>query len=326
MSSVDVAVRAGVSQATVSRVLSGTTPVSPRTREKVQRALDELGYQPNANARALKTQRTKTIAVVVADITNPFHPELVEALNEALSAAGQMMLLWDAAVAGDDGSVIAAIQQRLVDGAIFATAMRGSETLRRAQELDLPVALVNRRLPSLEIDAVTSDNEGGGRTVARYFLDAGRKPAVIAGPEAASTSRERAAGFLAEWQAARPDYEPFVSYNEFSDESGRQFCVEVLSSDDPPDAIFATNDYTAFGVLDEAKRRGIRVPEDLWVVGYDDIAMSNWSLFDLTTVRQPTSKMAREAVRLLLARIESDDLPVQSILFEGELIVRGSTG
>ena len=100
----------------------------------------------------------------------------------------------------------------------------------------------------------------------------------------------------------------------------------MLSSDDPPDAIFATNDYTAFGVLDEAKRRGVRVPEDLWVVGYDDIAMSDWSLFDLTTVRQPTSKMAREAVRLLLARIESDDHPVESILFEGELIVRGSTG
>ena len=183
-------------------MLSGTTPVSDATREKVERALDELGYQPNVNARALKTQRTSTIAVVVADITNPFYPELVEALNEALSAEGQMMLLWDAAIAVDDGSVLAAVQQGLVDGAIFATATRGSTTLSRAQQLALPVALINRGMPALDIDSVTSDNCSGGRRVARYFLEAGRKPAIIAGPEIASTSRERAEGFLAEWRDA----------------------------------------------------------------------------------------------------------------------------
>lgn len=326
VSSIDVAAHAGVSQATVSRVLSGSTPVSDATREKVQRSLDELGYQPNAHARALKTQRTSTIAVVVADITNPFYPELVEALNEALSVQGQLMLLWDAAIDADDGTVVQAIQQGLVDGAIFATATRGSDALRRAHELRLPIALINRDLPSLDLDSVTSDNSGGGRTIARYLLDAGRNPAIIAGPEAASTSRERVAGFLAEWRDGRPEYEPFITYREFSADCGREFCAEVMESDDPPDAIFAANDYTAFGVLDEAKRLGIRVPEDLWVVGYDDIAMADWSLFDLTTVRQPTAEMAREAVRLLLARIDTRDRPTESIRFDGELITRGSTG
>lgn len=156
-------------------------------------------------------------------------------------------------------------------------------------------------------------------------MDAGRNPAIIAGPEVVSTSRERAAGFLAEWREARPDFEPHISYLEFSHQCGRDFCAEVMSSKDPPDAIFATNDYTAFGVLDEAKRMGIRVPEDLWVVGYDDIYMSDWSPFDLTTVRQPTAKMAQVAVRLLLARIGSRDWPTESVRLEVELVIRGST-
>lgn len=325
VSSTDVAAHAGVSQATVSRVLSGKGQVSKATREKVERSLRELGYQPNSNARALRTQRTGTIAVAVADITNPFYPELVEALHDELSQAGQMMLLWDAATAGDDSSVVAAIQQGVVDGAIFATATRGSKTLKEASELRLPITLVNRALPALDFDSVTSDNDGGGRTVARYFLEAGRRPAVITGPVVASTSRERAQGFLAEWTKERPDADVEVRYTDFSHASGSAFCAEVMSSASPPDAIFAANDYTAFGVLDQAKRMGIGVPEDLWVVGYDDIAMAGWSAFDLTTVRQPTARMASEAVRLLLSRIADRSRASQSIRFSGEFIVRGST-
>lgn len=326
VSSVDVAVHAGVSQATVSRVLPGNGPVSDATRERVSRSLDELGYQPNINARALRTNRTSTVAVVVADITNPFYPELVEALNEVLSNEGQLMLLWDAASNGDDASVISAVQQGVVDGAIFATASTGSETLARASELDLPVTLVNRDLPSFDFDSVTSDNDAGGRAVARYFLDAGRRPAVIAGPKDVSTGRERLAGFMHEWKSGRPEEDPYVRYTDFSHACGREFCADLMASDDPPDAIFATNDFTAFGVLDQAHRMGIRVPDDLWVVGYDDIPMAGWSVFDLTTVREPTAHMAAEAVRLLLARLEDRARPIESIRFDGELITRGSTG
>ena len=131
--------------------------------------------------------------------------------------------------------------------------------------------------------------------------------------------------FLDEWSNERPDYEPFIVYTDFSHKSESAFCAQVMAWDEPPDAIFATNDYTAFGVLDEAKRRGIDIPDDLWVVGYDDIAMASWSVFDLSTVRQPTGQMAAEAVRLLLARLDNRNRPTEFIRFSGEMIRRGST-
>lgn len=328
-SSVDVAERAGVSQATVSRVLSGKDRVAEPTRAKVLKALDELGYEPNLNARALKTRRTRTIAVVIADITNPFYPELVEALSEALSARDQMMLLWNDASSGadeSDESVVAAMLQGRVDGAIFATATDDSATLARAGELDLPIALINRRVDTSAFDSVTSDNDAGGRSVAEYFAAHGRRPAVIAGPQNASTSRERSAAFIDQWAADHDGDQPLVHYRDFSYDSGAAFCEELLGMADAPDAIFATNDYTAFGVLDQARRMGVSVPDDLWVVGYDDIAMAGWDTFGLTTVRQPTPEMATEAVRLLLDRIESPEVAVQSLRFPSELVVRRSTG
>lgn len=325
VSSIDVAAHAGVSQATVSRVLSGKDQVSEATRERVERSLEELGYQPNLNARALKTQRTQTIAVVVADITNPFYPELVEALNEALSAKGQLMLLWDYASNGDDASVLAAMQQGIVDGAIFATATNGSATLAKADELNLPVVLVNRNVADRAFDSVTSDNEVGGRLVAEYFALHRRRPAVVAGPIEASTSRDRAAGFVQHWAIDHPNDTVRVHHGDFSYESGTTFVTQALAGTTRPDAIFATNDLTAFGVLDEAHKLGVRVPEDLWVVGYDDIAMAQWATFDLTTVRQPTAAMARDAVRLLLDRLDDRDRPQESIRFGGELVIRGTT-
>ena len=324
--SVDVAAHAGVSQATVSRVLSGKTSVSDKTRAVVLAALEELGYQPNINARALKTQRTRSIAVVVADITNPFYPELVEALSEELAAEDQTMLLWNDASNGDDGSVVAAMLQGLVDGAIFATATDDSPTLVKARELDLPIALVNRRIDQSPFDSVTSDNANGGRIVADYLAEHGRQPALIAGPRNASTSSERSAGFLERWSTAGHGPPPHVRYTDFSYDSGAAFCADMMALDEPPNAIFATNDYTAFGVLDMARRLGVAVPEDLWVIGYDDIAMAGWTSMDLTTVRQPTAEMAAAAVRLLLQRLDDRDRPIENVKFGSELVIRGSTG
>lgn len=324
-SSVDVAAHAGVSQATVSRVLSGKGPVSASTRARVEKSLEELGYQPNLNARALKTNRTRTIAVVVADITNPFYPELVEALSQELMDHGQMMVLWNDANAGDDGAVVASMQQGLVDGAIFATATEQSPTLSKARALGLPVVLVNRRVDEMSFDSVTSDNARGGALVASYFAEHGRSAAVIAGPKRASTSANRAQGFIEQWSADHDGETPIVEFNDFSYDSGAAFCRKVLALPKPPDAIFATNDLTALGVLDEARRLGVRVPEDLWIVGYDDIAMAGWDVFSLTTVRQPTAEMAALAVQALLERVQDPERPVESVRFACELIVRSTT-
>ncbi len=325
VSSVDVAAHAGVSQATVSRVLAGKDNVSSKTRQTVLASLEELGYQPNLSARALKTQRTSTIAVVVADITNPFYPELVEALSAALAERDQMMILWNDASTPEDDVALAGMMQGLVDGAVFATATEESLALRRARSLELPVVLVNRRLDQESFDSVTSDNENGGRLVAEYFRNHGRRPAVIAGPRTASTSRSRAAGFLDYWESTDPSPSPIIEYADFSHQSGVAFCEKMMNLDDPPDAIFATNDLTAFGVLDQARRMNVAVPQDLWVVGYDDIEMAGWKSLDLTTVAQPTAQMAESAVELLLERVDDLAKGIASVRFASELIIRGST-
>lgn len=325
-SSIDVAALAGVSQATVSRVLTGRDPVSPATRAKVEQALTELGYRPNLLARGLKTQRTGLIAVVIADITNPFYPEIVEALSHELAASGHRMLLWNDATHGDSSEAFDAVRQGLVDGVIFTTATSDSPTLERALDLRTPVVLVNRTIDDAECDTVTSDNLAGGRNVGRYFADNDRTPAVISGPETASTSRERVTGFCEVFPLGTGLSKNRLEYGDFSHDSGVTFCHRIFDQDDPPDAIFATNDLTAFGVLDGARQVGIRVPEDLWVVGYDDIDMASWAAFDLTTVRQPSRRMAAEAVSLLRDRLDDPERAYEHLRFGSELIIRGSSG
>ncbi len=326
VSSVDVAALAGVSQATVSRVLTGKDPVSPDTRAKVEWALSELGYQPNLLARALKTRRTGTIAVVIADITNPFYPELVQALRSELAASGHRMLLWNDVSDGDDAEAFEAVQQGLVDGVVFTTATSDSPTLEQALEVQTPIVLVNRTVHNAECDTVTSDNYSGGRTVGRYFADNNRTPAVISGPEAASTASERVAGFC-EVHPLGTDLPPSrLKYADFSYDAGARFCREMLGGDDPPDAIFATNDLTAFGVMDAARQMGVRIPEDLWVVGYDNVDMASWAAFNLTTVNQPSRRMAAVAVSLLRDRLDDPERPYQHVRFGSELIIRGTSG
>lgn len=325
VSSVDVAALAGVSQATVSRVLTGKNRVSPATRAKVEQALSELGYQPNLLARALKTQRTGTIAVVIADITNPFYPEIVQALSAELAASEHRMLLWTD-VSDSHAEAFEAFQQGLVDGIIFTTATSDSPTLERALTVQTPIVLVNRTVQDAECDTVTSDNVSGGRTVGRYFADHGRTPAVISGPATASTSSERVAGFCEVFPIGTAMPASRLEFADFSHDAGARFCREMLTGDDPPDAIFATNDLTAFGVIDAATQLGVRVPEDLWVVGYDDVDMASWAAFDLTTVRQPSRLMAAKAVALLRDRLDDPDRPYEHLRFGSELIIRGTSG
>ncbi len=325
-SSIDVAALAGVSQATVSRVLTGRDRVSPATRAKVERALSELGYRPNLLARGLKTQRTGLIAVVIADITNPFYPEIVEALSNELAASGHRMLLWNDATHGDNSEAFDAVRQGLVDGVIFTTATSDSPTLERALEVRTPVVLVNRTVHDADCDTVTSDNVTGGRNVGRYFADNHRTPAVISGPETASTSSERVRGFCEVYPLGNGLPKHRLEYADFSHDSGARFCRTMFAGDDPPDAIFATNDLTAFGVLDAARQLGVRIPEDLWVVGYDDVDMASWTAFDLTTVRQPSRRMAAEAVSLLRDRLDDPERPYQHLRFGSELVIRGTSG
>jgi LacI family transcriptional regulator len=322
----DVARIAGVSQSTVSRVLLGSDKVTEATRQRVMAAMASTGYAPNVVARAMKTQRTGTVGVVVARITNPFYPEMIEALSIELAAADQRMVLWTSEGAGD-AAALEAIRQGMVDGVIFTTVTAESAPLQAALSRRAPVVTLNRSVEGLACDQVTSDNPDGSRRVARYFaLCHHTRVGFIGGPPKPSTSQERERGFRAGLQDAGLLLdERLVRHGDFSHADGRRLMRELMSSAAPPTAVFCVNDLTALGAMDGARSMGVSVPDDVWVAGYDDIAMSAWDAFDLTTVRQPVSTMSALAVQLLLKRMADPGLPTGHHRYPSELVIRGST-
>ncbi len=322
----DVARAAGVSQTTVSRVLQDSKHVRPETRERVLAALAEVGYRPNANARAMRTGRTGAIGIAMGRITNPFYPQLLVALSNALVEHGQHMVLWLSEGRAQMGAA-RAIHEQTVDGVIFTTVREDSATLREAIDRHAPFVLVNRGLAHLSCDQVVSDNVDGGTTVARYFAQHGRDNlAVIGGLAGVSTNDERLAGFT---QAASAEGLQVKARStilgDFTEEHGRAAFERLMASKNPPNAVFCVNDLLAFGALNAACALGVKIPDDVWLVGYDDTTMSAWQTHDLTTVHQRLDDMARAAVELLLDRIESPGNEPTELRFPSRLIVRGST-
>lgn len=319
----DVAATAGVSQATVSRVISGSTQVSEQTRVRVVAAMQRTGYQPNHAARVMRTQRSGAIGVVVADILNPFYPELIAAAARALERRRRRMILWESDSGGDE-SAAAAIGQGQIDGAIFTSA---TPALTAAVAAGRPTVLINRTVADLPCDQVASNNYSMSRHIAKYFAAAGHvRVGLLTADQSSSTGDLRAAGFRAgvkETSMTLSDRS--IEDGTFSHAGGYQALLSVMSCSDRPTAVFCVNDLSAMGALDAARSLGIRVPEDLWLAGYDDINMASWEAFDLSTAKQPVEAMVELAVDLLLRRIEQPQRMVEHYQFAATLKIRGST-
>lgn len=322
-----VARLAGVSQATVSRVLADHPGVRPETRSKVLRALAETNYQPNAMARAMKTSQTGSIGVVVARLSNPLYPAMLQVIGAQLARAGLRMVVWDSEHGGEQPASVA-LRQGIVDGVILTTATAASPFLRDALDSRTPVVLVNRTVEGCPCDQVSSDNAGGAARIARYLLGCGRRRiALIGGLPEPSTIRGRERGFRA---ALAREHMPlplqlYQRVDTFSHASGREAILRLLDLAAPPDAVFCANDVIALGAIDGTRSRGLRVPEDLWVVGYDDIEMASWDAYDLTTVRQPLEEMARLATELLAGRMREPGKTAGTYCLPNDLVIRGST-
>lgn len=309
---------------TVSRVLQGQANVAPATKERVLAAIEEAGYRPHAAARTMRTGLTGSLGVVVADITNPFYPQLLQAVSEALDAVGQRMILWNAA----GSSALTALAEGTVDGLIFTAAtQKGSRPVEEAVRRGEPIVLLHRGLDCLDCDQVTTDNAAGGRAVAEYLVATGHTHiGYVQGPQLPSTSRYRELGFRQRLKELGHPLAPELTVQgDFSHDVARSAMRELLSRDAPPTAVFCANDVTAFGAIDAVVSAGRTVPDDVWVIGYDDIAMASWDSYDLTTVRQPLTDMAHAAVRLLLERIKDRSLPPRRETLPSHLIIRKST-
>jgi LacI family transcriptional regulator len=322
----DVAREAGVSQATVSRVLNEDPRVSGATRARVLEVVQRLNYTPNAIARGLVSRRTKLVGVVVSDIVNPFYPELLEAIAERLDDRDLKMVLFNAHGREEDVYTKLLLEQR-VDGIVFTAALQDSKMVRQLVDRGFPLVLTNRHVEGVSADMAVGDNEAGAAAAAEHLYELGhRRIAAIAGDPRASTSYERLAGFSkALADRGCPLDDDLVVAGEFHAGRAYDLTLELLARKDRPTAIFALNDLMAFGALNAAAQAGVDVPSQLSVIGFDDVWMAGWERFDLTTVHQPLAEMAHSSVDLLTERLEDPSRSVRKLVFPSTLVVRGTT-
>jgi LacI family transcriptional regulator len=323
----DLARLAGVSQSTVSRVLTGNPRVHADTRARVLRVLEEMNYSPNALARAMKTGRTDAIGVFMSRITSPFHATLLDLIGRRLSALGLQMVLWDVEHEAAEATR-QVIGQRLVDGFVFTSATFESELHTVALASGTPTVLLHRGIDDLQCDQVVGDNWQGAYDLGRYLLRSGhRRVGLVTSPWTVSTARDRERGLRAALEEAGIELaDRFVFTGGAAHAHGHAAARELLSRPDPPTAIFAITDVLAFGVLDGARSLGVRVPDDLWVAGFDNTDMASWEAFDLTTVDQPVHTIVDTGIELLRRRIAEPSVEPVVTKLPCTLVVRGSTG
>lgn len=322
----DVAKEAGVSQATVSRVVNGDSRVSEETRARVTAAMDRLRYTPNAVARGLVTSRTHLIGVVVSDIVNPFYPQFLETIHRELQRHGMRMVFSNSERRPPDEQAAILMEQR-VDGIVFTSITLDSKLPKQLVAQRFPFVCANRYVDGVDCDLVDGDNEGGARVAAEHLLELGhQRVAVILGSAETSTSRDRSDGFRARLAADGVEIsEKLVRVGDFTYAAAYDHALELLSQQPRPTAVFCVNDLMALGVLNAALRLRIPVPAQLSVIGFDDIELAAWESFELTTVRQPLAEMARTAVDLLTHRIESPESSFKRLRFPSLLVKRGTT-
>jgi LacI family transcriptional regulator len=326
VTSLEVAQRAGVSRSAVSRVFTPGASVSPSTAAKVRTAARELGYRPNVLARSLITGRSRIIGLVVAYLENQFYPEAIERLSKSLQERGYHVLVF---MASNDSAATQAVMDELldyqVDGIIVASVGVSNDLTTRCEDAGIPIVLFNRDQFDDRLSSVTSDNMKGGRKLAEFLAAGGhQRIGYIAGWEGASTQIDREAGFKAGLFDAGIKVAARTVGN-FHFEAAKDAARAMFDRDDPPDAVFVANDHMAFAVLDVLRfELGISVPNDVSVVGYDDVQLAAWAAYDLTTVRQRANAMVAETIDILMSRLDDANTPARRICIDGPLIIRGS--
>jgi DNA-binding LacI/PurR family transcriptional regulator len=324
VTAMDVAREAGVSQSAVSRVFTDGASVSPAMAARVREAAAALGYRPNRLARSLITGRSRIVALVVAHLQNPFFAETVERLSEALQAEGYHLLIFTQGNAPDPTRAVEELMAYQPDALIAASVDLSGALVARCAAAGLPVVLFNRAADA-GLSAVTSDNVAGGLRAGRFLVAGGhRRIAHVSGWQGSSTGRDRAAGLDAALAEAGLDCHARAD-GRYDRATAAEAARAMMEAPEPPDAIFVGNDHMALAVMDALRHDlGADVPGDVSVVGFDDVAMSAWPAYDLTTVRQPARRMVASAVAEVMARIDDPARPPRRSLIEGPLVVRGS--
>lgn len=323
-----VAARAGVSRATVSRVVNGLA-VTASSEDAVRRAIEELGYVPNHAARTLVTQRTDLIALVLPETTDrvfsddQFFPGLVNGVSQELEQADKQLVLMLAGSPKSHARIERSAAARHVDGVLLAS-LHGADPLPAAlTRIGIPVVCNERPLGSTTLPYVGVDNEGGAAAAVTHLVASGRtRIATIAGPQDMIGGIDRLTGYR---EALRDsDRRSIVAVGDFTQDSGEAAMRQLLDDDPALDAVFAASDLMAAGALKALRDAGRRVPDDVALVGFDDIALARYTSPPLTTVRQPIMEIGRQMARQLLRLVGGEDVE-PTMTLPTELVVREST-
>jgi LacI family transcriptional regulator len=324
----EVAESAGVSYATVSHVINNTRLVSQETRNRVLAAMESLNYRPNALARSLRQGKTNTLGLVLPDSANPFFAEISRSIEDEAFKKGYSVFLCNTELDTQrELFYVDVLSKKQVDGIIFVAAGDQADSLEFLVGRNMPVVMVDRNVPNVEIDAVLTDNQLGGYLATRHLLELGhRRIACISGPSSITPSAERMIGYRKALEEAGVGYdERLILRGDYHAQSGMEITHSILKMNPRPTAIFALNDLMALGALRAAAEAGCSVPGDLAVVGYDDLEIARFANPPLTTIAQPKKEIGVQAIELLVDRISQKGRPPSRLVLPPELIVRRST-
>ncbi|MET3116177.1 LacI family transcriptional regulator [Undibacterium sp. GrIS 1.8] len=324
-----VAEKARVSTTTVSHVINNTRVVSEDARERVLSVIQELRYIPSAVARSLKNDKTQTLGMMIPNNSNPYFAEVIQGIEDESFRLGYNIILCNSY---DDPKKQAAytrvLMEKRIDGLILVSSGIDLELTQLLADEAIPKVLVDREVPGVAADFIEADHEQGGYLATKYLLDLGhRRIACVSGPKTLLPSGDRVSGYLRALKEAGVDYNSdYLAHSDFTSQGGFSAFQQLLALPNRPTAIFASNDLMAIGGLCAAQQAGMRIPDELSVVGYDDIALASFSTPPLTTIAQPKYEIGVLTARVLVNRILNAELPFRREMLQTELIMRQSTG
>ncbi len=326
----EVAKKAGVSTSTVSHVLNESRPVSASTTSRVRRAMEELQYKPNAVARSLRRKHTLTLGLIVPDSSNPFFAEMARGVEDYAFDQGYSVIF-----GSSNGNLereyayLQVLIEKQVEGLVFVSAGESSQNIKSLQSKNIPVVILDREFEGIRADYLTSDNRWGGILATEHLISLGHRViGCITGPSAIASSTRRLLGYREALEAHSISYCPdLVVEGDYTTTSGYEATKKFLAmGSQRPTAIFALNDMMAIGCLGAIYEAGLRVPEDIAVVGFDDILLASYTFPPLTTIHQQKYEMGRLAAELIIGYTRSGNhREPQKHVLPVELVIRGST-